>query len=150
MKLNASLQELDKTDRKILSILLSNGRESIAVLSRTVNLSRTAVKERMLRMERLGVIKGYTVQIRQSEYKLNEMCYLHIQCVNGQKEDAINHLREIPEIRNVSVVGGQLDLIAQVEAQSLLGIHTICNDIESFDCINSTSMMVILHRPIDR
>ncbi|GAB7221341.1 Lrp/AsnC family transcriptional regulator [Vibrio owensii] len=150
MKLNTFLQDLDKTDRKILSILLSNGRESIADISRTINLSRTAVNERINRMEKTGIIKGYTAQIRQADHKLNETCYLHIQCANGKKEDVVNQLKEIPEIRSVSIVGGHLDLIALIEAPTLLAIHTLCNEIEAFDAIKNTSMLVILHRPIDR
>ncbi|MCC4790615.1 AsnC family transcriptional regulator, partial [Vibrio splendidus] len=64
MMSNISLQGLDKLDRKILSNLLSNGRESIANLSRNIGLSRTAVAERINRLEKTGIIKGYTAQIR--------------------------------------------------------------------------------------
>ena len=60
---NMTLQGLDKLDRKILSSLLSNGRESIANLSRNIGLSRTAVAERINRLEKTGIIKGYTAQI---------------------------------------------------------------------------------------
>ncbi|WP_140295980.1 Lrp/AsnC family transcriptional regulator, partial [Vibrio parahaemolyticus] len=59
-----TLQGLDKLDRKILSSLLTNGRESIANLSRNIGLSRTAVAERINRLEKTGIIKGYTAQIR--------------------------------------------------------------------------------------
>ncbi|MDF4588458.1 AsnC family transcriptional regulator, partial [Vibrio parahaemolyticus] len=61
---NMTLQGLDKLDRKILSSLLTNGRESIANLSRNIGLSRTAVAERINRLEKTGIIKGYTAQIR--------------------------------------------------------------------------------------
>lgn len=60
---NMTLQGLDKLDRKILSSLLTNGRESIANLSRNIGLSRTAVAERINRLEKTGIIKGYTAQI---------------------------------------------------------------------------------------
>lgn len=150
MKLSVNLQDLDKLDRKILSILLSNGRESVADISRTISLSRTAVAERINRLEKTGIIKGYTAQIRKDATGVNQTCYLHIQCANGRKEDVISHLKEIPEIRSVSVVGGQLDLVALIEAPTLLVIHSLCNEIEAFEAINNTSMLVILHRPIDR
>ncbi|TOP58854.1 AsnC family transcriptional regulator, partial [Vibrio parahaemolyticus] len=48
----------------MLSSLLTNGRESIANLSRNIGLSRTAVAERINRLEKTGIIKGYTAQIR--------------------------------------------------------------------------------------
>ncbi|NMS24686.1 Lrp/AsnC family transcriptional regulator, partial [Vibrio parahaemolyticus] len=77
---NMTLQGLDKLDRKILSSLLSNGRESIANLSRNIGLSRTAVAERINRLEKTGIIKGYTAQIRVENEGRKAASYLLISC----------------------------------------------------------------------
>ncbi|MDF4716241.1 AsnC family transcriptional regulator, partial [Vibrio parahaemolyticus] len=77
---NMTLQGLDKLDRKILSSLLTNGRESIANLSRNIGLSRTAVAERINRLEKTGIIKGYTAQIRIESDGRKAASYLLISC----------------------------------------------------------------------
>jgi len=48
-------------DEKLLSILKTNARASISDLARMLNLSRSTVQSRMLKLEETGVIKGYSV-----------------------------------------------------------------------------------------
>ncbi|MGR5286363.1 Lrp/AsnC family transcriptional regulator [Vibrio maritimus] len=147
---NNNLQGLDKLDRKILSSLLSNGRESIANLSRNIGLSRTAVAERINRLEKTGIIKGYTAQIRVENEGRTASSYLLISCEKGKKNDVTNALREIPEVRLTSVVGGTFDIIALIEAPDLHSIHHLCNEIESLTGIQALNNTVVLHQPINR
>ncbi|MGF1696327.1 Lrp/AsnC family transcriptional regulator [Vibrio lamellibrachiae] len=147
---NMNLQGLDKLDRKILSNLLSNGRESIANLSRNIGLSRTAIAERINRLEKTGIIKGYTAQIRIENEGRNASSYLLISCEKGKKNEVINSLKEFPEVRATSIVGGTYDIIALIEAPDLQSIHHISNEIESFNGIRSLNTTVVLHQPIRR
>jgi DNA-binding Lrp family transcriptional regulator len=48
-------------DKKLLSVLKTNARASISDLARHLNLSRSTVQSRMLKLEQSGVIKGYNV-----------------------------------------------------------------------------------------
>ncbi|MDN3611773.1 Lrp/AsnC family transcriptional regulator [Vibrio ostreicida] len=145
-----NLQELDKLDRRILSSLLSNGRESIANLSRSVGLSRTAVAERISRLEKTGIIKGYTAQLRANNEVAAAASYLLISCEKGKKNHVIEALKELPEVKLTSIVGGTYDIIALIEAPDLQSIHTLCNEIESFKGIHSLNNTVVLHHPIRR
>jgi len=56
---------LDKTDRKILDIVSADARVSITELARQVALSKTPVLARLKRLEKQGVIRGYSAQIDQ-------------------------------------------------------------------------------------
>ncbi|MFA0115930.1 Lrp/AsnC family transcriptional regulator [Vibrio sp. 10N.261.46.E11] len=150
MMSNISLQGLDKLDRKILSNLLSNGRESIANLSRTIGLSRTAVAERINRLEKTGIIKGYTAQVRVENDGRKAASYLLISCEKGKKNDVSDALKELPEVRLTSIVGGTYDIISLIEAPDLQSIHHLCNEIESFHGIRSLNTTVVLHQPISR
>lgn len=148
--MTSNLQNLDKLDRKIISSLLSNARESIANLSRNVGLSRTAVAERINRLEKTGIIKGYTAQIRIENNGNNASCYLLISCEKGKKTDVSAFLKEIPEVRSTSVVGGEYDIIALLEASNLQSIHHLSNEIEGCQGIKSLLTKVILHQPFNR
>jgi Lrp/AsnC family leucine-responsive transcriptional regulator len=57
------LDELDAIDRKLLSLLQQDGRMSNADLARTVRMAPSAVFERVRRLERDGVIRGYGAQL---------------------------------------------------------------------------------------
>ena len=54
---------IDFTDRKILSALLSKGRSTFAELAAQVGLTAPTVHDRVKKLERSGVIEGYTANI---------------------------------------------------------------------------------------
>jgi Lrp/AsnC family leucine-responsive transcriptional regulator len=58
-----NLPQLDETDRRIIGELTKEGRVPLAELGRRVSLSSPAVKERVRRLERAGVITGYRAEI---------------------------------------------------------------------------------------
>ncbi|MGF1905622.1 Lrp/AsnC family transcriptional regulator [Aliivibrio logei] len=147
---NMNLQGLDKLDRRIISNLLSNGRESIANLSRNVGLSRTAVAERINRLEKTGIIKGYTAQIRMNNGNNTASCYLLISCAMGQKDAVSEALKEIPEVKMTSIVGGTYDIISLIEAPDLHRIHFLSSEIESISGIKEVKSTIVLHQPVCR
>ncbi|QYF84092.1 Lrp/AsnC family transcriptional regulator [Brevibacterium sp. PAMC21349] len=54
---------MDRTDKKILSLLENNGRMSMKELAQEVSLTAPATKERVNKLEESGVIKGYKTEI---------------------------------------------------------------------------------------
>ena len=56
---------LDKTDRKILSLLQADGRMTNAELAQRINLSPSACLRRVQRLEESAVIAGYVALVRQ-------------------------------------------------------------------------------------
>lgn len=54
---------IDEVDRRILRELIRNSRLSIREIARRVGVPHTTVRERVRRLEREGVIQGYTVRV---------------------------------------------------------------------------------------
>jgi Lrp/AsnC family leucine-responsive transcriptional regulator len=54
---------MDAMDRKIVSVLMDNGRLSHEQIAREVHLSRPAVFERIKRLEGQGIIRGYGARV---------------------------------------------------------------------------------------
>ena len=59
----SALRELDVKDREILEILSKEARVALKALAARVGLSRSATSERVLQLERSGVIRGYRADI---------------------------------------------------------------------------------------
>ncbi|HCW8743330.1 TPA: winged helix-turn-helix transcriptional regulator, partial [Staphylococcus aureus] len=57
----------DLINEKIINVLLNNSRITINELSKQVNLSAPAVRERVNKLEDQGIIKGYTINIDYKE-----------------------------------------------------------------------------------
>jgi len=58
---------VDKIDLKLLAILKRNSRLSFADLGRAINLSPSATRRRLKKIENIGLIKNYTIAL---DYKL--------------------------------------------------------------------------------
>ncbi|QUM80164.1 Lrp/AsnC family transcriptional regulator [Moritella sp. 5] len=145
-----TIENLDKLDRKIISILLSNGRESVANLSRNIGLSRTAVSERINRLEKSGMIRGYTAQLQIDSKERLAVTYLLISCINGQRNEVSRILKGVPEIRSTCITGGEFDIIARLEASTLYHIHILCDNIENITGIKKLQTSIVLHQTVDR
>ena len=52
---------MDETDKKILNLLKENARAPYSEIAQQVALSSPAVKERITKMEYLGIIEKYTI-----------------------------------------------------------------------------------------
>src|SRR3954453_20458750 len=69
---------LDEVDRRILVLLSEDCRRSQRALARELGMSAPAVGERIGRLERLGVIRGYGIQVDWSAAGYPTTVYLSI------------------------------------------------------------------------
>ncbi len=91
---------IGKQDEKLLAILRTNARASISDLARALNLSRSTVQSRMLKLEETGVIKGYSVDY--GEAYLNAMVAAHVSIKVKQKLTTKTNL-ELKQIDAITV-----------------------------------------------
>ena len=54
---------MDETDEQLLSLLTQNARSPVASLAKSLGLARSTVQSRLERLERDGVIAGYTLRL---------------------------------------------------------------------------------------
>lgn len=83
--------ELDAVDRRIVTELQAEARISNAELGRRVGLSPSAVSERVIRLERAGVITGYHVHVEPKALGYPIGAVVRIR-------PAAQQLRKIPEV----------------------------------------------------
>jgi Lrp/AsnC family transcriptional regulator, leucine-responsive regulatory protein len=109
--------DLDATDRRLLALLSADSRLSQRALARQLRMSPPAIGERIARLERLGVIRGYTVSIGWAALGY-VTCYIAIVAVQGADQGLImSALEQVPEIEDVSVITGSLDMIARMRVR---------------------------------
>ncbi|HEY0247284.1 MAG TPA: Lrp/AsnC family transcriptional regulator [Gryllotalpicola sp.] len=106
---------LDEMDLQILRVLRRDARVSQRQLAREVGMSAPAVGERIARLEKSGVIRGYTIDVEWGALGLPVLVYLPMTIAPGADlADLMNELRAIPEIDELTVVTGAYDLIARL------------------------------------
>lgn len=109
--------KLDHTDRQILEILQENGRIANSELAKQIGLTTTPTLERVKRLEREGVIRGYTAWIdRESVQKgLTVFCSIKLKAHQlGEMEEFTRHITEIPEILACYNTTGEFDYLLYI------------------------------------
>lgn len=137
-------------DEKLLAILRTNARASISDLARALNLSRSTVQSRMLKLEDTGVIKGYSVDY--GDAYLSQMVSAHVSIKVKQKLTTKTNLelKQIDAISQLYAISGEFDLIAVVQAQNLEKLSHLLDDIGNLDGVERTTSSVILETKFKR
>jgi DNA-binding Lrp family transcriptional regulator len=137
-------------DEKLLAILRTNARASISDLARALNLSRSTVQSRMLKLEETGVIKGYSVDY--GDAYLSQMVSAHVSIKVKQKLTTKTNLelKQIDAISQLYAISGEFDLIAVVQAQNLEKLSHLLDDIGNLDGVERTTSSVILETKFKR
>ncbi|KLN62201.1 hypothetical protein WH96_01350 [Kiloniella spongiae] len=123
-------RSLDHKDLKILTLLRNNARASIKELAAGVGLSRTALIERVKRLERDGDIAGYTLKKAQKETPLT--FYLMVKTHHPSCELIAPRLAEIHEITACHSLGGDIDMIIQLSTDHLQRANKIREEISCY------------------
>src|ERR1700754_1552228 len=76
--------DIDETNRVILRALIDNPRQSTAKLARGVGMSPPAVRERVGRLERAGVIRGYQLDLDPAALGLPVTAWVRVRPGPGQ------------------------------------------------------------------
>lgn len=109
---------VDATDLRILRLLALDSRASQRSLARTIGMSAPAVADRIARLERLGVIRGYSVTIDWARLGYPMEAFLSVLTVNGSNMgELMTELNALPEVESVNSVSGTWDLQARVRVR---------------------------------
>lgn len=91
--------DLDFKDELLLMTLQRNARASVVELAQRIGLSRSATQERLARLERKGVIAGYTVRLGTRKASERIRAWLLItHNKQGSCAKSVPILKTIPEI----------------------------------------------------
>lgn len=101
---------LDEADYRILDILQKDGRITFSDLADQVNLSRSAVRERIKNMQDSGIIRGFTAIIDAKAYEKFASVYMDIEAEPMKINDVAKELMKLNEIAIVSQHTGSTGL----------------------------------------
>jgi DNA-binding Lrp family transcriptional regulator len=141
---------LDTLDRRLLALLQTNARTSAADLARQLGVARTTVLARQARLERQGVIVGYTVRLAQDEGDRGVEAYVGISTAPKAAALVTRRLATLPELRQLCSVSGEFDYLALLHAESPARLDALLDEIGAIEGVTRTTTSVVLARRIDR
>jgi len=113
---------LDRTDRKILNLLRSDGRISNLELAQKVALSPTPCARRVHMLEQSGVITGYTATVDMARLGKGFTVFAAVHLANHTSAvvDAFEQrLRDIPEVLEAYMITGSSEYILKIATEDL-------------------------------
>ena len=140
---------LDDIDRRLLAELQADGRLTHVALAARVGLSRSAVQERIARLERAGVILGYSVRLGESGTSTGLRAYLLIKG-GASHERAVKLLEGFPEVTVADSVSGEVDLILQLRAERIEDLTRVRDEVARLPGIISTQTLLVMTPRFDR
>ncbi len=114
--------KLDSIDKKIVGLLQEQGRMTNAELSKQVGLSTASALERVKKLERRGVIKGYRAEVDNASIGANLEVLVEV-TLSLHQQDAIKKfiaaLQDVDEIVDCYHISGKADFLLRVLAKDI-------------------------------
>lgn len=126
------MRELDRIDRLILDILQREGRIAMRDLAERVHLSATPCAERVKRMERDGVIRGYHARVDPAALGRNLLVFLEIK-LSAKSGDVFDRVKEellyVPEVMECHLVSGEFDYLVKARLPEMSAYRRLLGEI---------------------
>ncbi len=140
---------LDDLDRRLLDLLVTDGRAPVAGLAKRLGVARSTVQQRMLRLEASGAIAGYTVRLGVPADE-GITAYVHLTVDPKFGTRTADELAVITEIRELHAVSGAFDLLAVVRGASPAAIDAVLDRITRIPGVVRTSSSIVLSTKVLR
>lgn len=141
---------MDKKNQQLLQRLRLNAREPVASLARAVNLSRTAVYERLQRLQQQGIIQAFTVTLRPEYEESLVAAQVMIQLAPQTTASVVRRLEQLPQVRALHSVSGNFDLMARVKAETTQEVDAVLDEIGALPGVEKTQSSIILSTKFER
>lgn len=111
--------KLDELDMKILTELVKDSSISIPKLSKKLNSNPSVTYSRVKRLLNRNIIKRFTIEVNEELLGYNVAAIIGINIDPKKRDEVVNGLLSLPEVREVSEVTGRFDIIAKIKTKSL-------------------------------
>lgn len=136
--------KLDPTNRRLLALLKEHGRTSASELGRKLGLSRTAVQDRIRRLENAGIIRGYTTIVSIDEDLPAVAALVSVRISKRPCAPVLARLQALPEVEKLFSVAGPTDAVILVRVSDTQALSALVDRISAIEHISDVTAAVVL------
>jgi len=118
----------DNIDLKILSELSNNSSISVPHLSKKINVNSSVVYSRIKRLIKRKLIERFTIEINNKELGYTVKSLTGINMDSKKRDNVIEELFKIREVREISEVTGRFDILVTMFARNLEDMHQLVSE----------------------
>jgi DNA-binding Lrp family transcriptional regulator len=140
-----SSEELDPIDHQIIELLSENARRTMADIGDKVGLSASAVTRRIERLEKSGVISGYTVVIDHRKAGRPIQAFTEVRFAGTADLREIKEAAaQLPEVQAVFTTAGDPDALVWVQVPDVERLGQVIEKLRRGGRVTGTKTLIVL------
>jgi DNA-binding Lrp family transcriptional regulator len=144
------MDSIDHIDRQLIGHLRMNARLPVAWLAKTVGVSRATIQNRMTRLEKRGIINGYTTLVSSgvNEQLAMVRALMSIVLERDTSRKVRAELMSEPCVCAIHSTNGRWDMVLELQARSLEEFDSVLCRIREINGVSTseTSILLSSHR----
>jgi Lrp/AsnC family transcriptional regulator, leucine-responsive regulatory protein len=137
---------MDTIDMHIVSLLRTNARMPLKTIAAKVELARSTVRERLVKLEASGVILGYHARIADAD-RLSAL--LQLKLAKTPAPRTVAAITAMPEVLRCYSLSGDIDLSVEIEARTTTQLNAARDRIATLPDVVDVVTALILKRDKD-
>ncbi len=144
--------DIDDLDREILSILMRNAKKPYTEIAKELYVSGGTIHVRMKKMEDLGIVKGYSLDVNYDKLGYDICAFLGIYLDKSSLyDDVAKELEKIPEIVEAYYTTGIYSVFVKIICRDTNHLRDVLHDkIQKIQGIQRTETFISLQGSISR
>lgn len=144
----SSADDLDSFDRRMIEVLLEDGRISVTDLAGRIGLTKTPTAARLKRLVEQGFIHGFRAVPDMKKLNVNHVAFAEI-TLSDTREAALAAfnaaVRRIPEVEECHMIAGRFDYLLKIRTTDIRRYREVLGEkISSLPHVASTSTSVVM------
>jgi Lrp/AsnC family transcriptional regulator, leucine-responsive regulatory protein len=142
---------MDDIDRKILALLVDDGRRTYDDIARRVSLSAPAVKRRVDRLRGSGALRGFTAILDPAALGWRTEALVELFYAPGTLLDNVaESLTGFPEVVEAWSVTGEADAIVRVRTADNADLERLIMELQRDGQVVRTRSQIVMSRLVSR
>jgi DNA-binding Lrp family transcriptional regulator len=140
--------ELDRLDARIILTLRAHPRVGLLEVSRRLGVARGTVQARLEKLRARGVITGFGPELDPARMGYPVLAFVFLEIAQGRLEEAVDGLREVPEVLEAHGVTGDQDLLCRVVARDNGHLQEVINRMVHHPAVRRSTSSIAMSRQI--
>lgn len=146
-------EQLDSLDQEILKILETDGRAALSRIAEQVGISRTAVADRVEKLQRSGVIRGSTVIVDPATVGKNVTAFVSARQsapFDAKAAKAFRELLEAEEVLEIHSIAGEDCYLVKVRTESIASLNDFITRLAAPPLSLTTRTTIVMETHVEK
>jgi Lrp/AsnC family leucine-responsive transcriptional regulator len=136
---------MDKIDAMLITLLQENARYPLKLLASKVFLSTPAVSARIDKLEKQGIILGYSTSVDKQKLGYHITAFISLEISANQKSEFYPFIEECPNVLECNCVTGSYSMLIKVAFPSTQELDLFIGQLQHF---GNTSTQIVFSTPV--